>query len=288
MLIYSAIASLDGYTADAEGRFDWAEPDLEVHAFVNDLERGIGTYLYGRRMYEVMLAWDTMPLEGQSPAVRDFAGIWRSADKIVYSTTLRTASSARTRIEPRFDPEAVRALKQHGDVSIGGPGLAASAIRAGLVDEYHLFVTPVVVGGGTSVFPDGVRARLDLVDQRRFASGVVYLRYRLRRLNLAGKMNLRRHAPAGARTMSKRALDQARPSRSRPSGAGVPAGWCSKFITRDSLTPNTASLPSSSSPRTKMCVTSVRLPSALTMKCRCEARMGERPVACRSLPTGPS
>jgi dihydrofolate reductase len=124
MLIYSMIASLDGYTADADGKFDWAAPDEEVHAFINDLERGIGTYLFGRRMYEVMLYWETVSLEGQSPVARDFAGIWRSADKIVYSTTLRAASSARTRIEARFDPEAVRALKRHGDVSIGGPGLA--------------------------------------------------------------------------------------------------------------------------------------------------------------------
>ena len=180
MLIYSMIASLDGYTADADGKFDWAAPDEEVYAFINDLERGTGTYLYGRRMYEVMRYWETVSLEGQSPAGRDYAAIWRSADKIVYSTTLRAASSARTRIEPRFDPEAVRALKQHGDVSIGGPSLAAAAIRAGLVDEYQLFVTPVMVGGGTSVFPDGVRAGLDLVDHRRFASGVVYLRYRPR------------------------------------------------------------------------------------------------------------
>ena len=180
MLIYSMIASLDGYTADADGKFDWAAPDEDVYAFINDLERGTGTYLYGRRMYEVMRYWETVSLEGQSPAGRDYAAIWRSADKIVYSTTLRAASSARTRIEPRFDPEAARALKQHGDVSIGGPGLAAAAVRAGLVDEYQLFVTPVVVGGGTSAFPDGVRAGLDLVDQRRFASGVVYLRYRPR------------------------------------------------------------------------------------------------------------
>jgi dihydrofolate reductase len=178
MLIYSAIASLDGYTSDAKGKFDWAEPDEEVHAFVNGLERGIGTYLYGRRMYETMVYWETVPLDGQSRVVRDFAEMWRAADKVVYSTTLTAASSARTRIEPRFDPEAVRALKQRGDVSVGGPGLAGSAIRAGLVDEYHLFVTPVVVGGGTAVFPDGVRAGLDLVDERRFASGVVYLRYR--------------------------------------------------------------------------------------------------------------
>ena len=180
MLIYSMIASLDGYTADADGKFDWAAPDEEVHAFINDLGRGIGTHLYGRRMYEVMLYWETVSLEGSSSAGRDFAAIWRSADKIVHSTTLRAASSARTRIEPRFVPEAVRALKQQGDVSVGGPGLAGAAVRAGLVDEYQLFVTPVVVGCGTSVFPDGVREELDLVDQRRFASGVVYLRYRPR------------------------------------------------------------------------------------------------------------
>jgi len=178
MLVYSVIASLDGYTADAEGKFDWAEPDEEVHAFVNEHERGIGTYLYGRRMYETMVPWETVPLAGQSQPTRDFAEIWRAADKVVYSTTLTAVSSARTRIEPLFDPEAVRALKQRGDVSVGGPGLAASAIRAGLVDEYHLFVTPVVVGGGTAVFPDGVRAGLDLVDEHRFASGVVHLRYR--------------------------------------------------------------------------------------------------------------
>jgi dihydrofolate reductase len=180
MLIYSTIASLDLYTADAEGKFDWAEPDEEVFDFVNDMEREIGTYLYGRRMYETMLSWETLPLAGQNRVMTEFAGIWRAADKVVYSTTLRAASTARTRIEPRFDPDAVRELKRHGDVSVGGPGLAASAIRAGLVDEYHLLVTPVLVGGGTSVFPDGVRAGLDLVDQRRFASGVAYLRYRSR------------------------------------------------------------------------------------------------------------
>jgi dihydrofolate reductase len=180
MLIYSAIASLDLYTADAEGKFDWAEPDEEVFAFVNEMERGIGTYLYGRRMYETMLSWETLPLAGQGRLMTEFAGIWRAADKVVYSTTLRAPSTARTRIESRFDPEAVRALKEHGDVSVGGPGLAASAIRAGLVDEYHLLLTPVLVGGGTAVFPAGVRAGLDLVDQRRFASGVAYLRYRAR------------------------------------------------------------------------------------------------------------
>jgi len=180
MLAYSVIASLDGYTVDAEGKFDWAEPDEEVFAHVNEVERGIGTYLYGRRMYETMLAWETVPVDGQSPAFRDFAGIWRAADKIVYSTTLHTAASARTRIESRFDPEAVRALKQRGDVSVGGPTLAASVITAGLVDEYQVFVVPVAVGGGTPVFPHGVRVALDLVDQRRFASGFVYLRYRPR------------------------------------------------------------------------------------------------------------
>jgi dihydrofolate reductase len=178
MLIYSVIASLDGYTADAEGKFDWAEPDEEVFAFVNEQERGIGTYLYGRRMYETMLPWETVPLEGRSSAFRDFTGIWRAADKVVYSTTLRQAASARTRIESRFDPELVRELKRHGDVSVGGPTLAAAAIAAGLVDEYHLLLVPVAVGGGIPVFPPGVRVPLDLVAQRRFGGGVAYLRYR--------------------------------------------------------------------------------------------------------------
>jgi dihydrofolate reductase len=178
MLIYSVICSLDGYTADAEGKFDWAQPDEEVLAAVNDIERRFGTHLYGRRMYEVMRYWETVSLDEQSPAERDFAGIWRAADKIVYSTMLRGPSTARTRVEPRFDPDAVRSLKARGDLSIGGPDLAATAIRAGLVDEYHLFVTPVAVGGGTPVFPVGARADLNLVDQRRFGNGVVYLRYR--------------------------------------------------------------------------------------------------------------
>jgi dihydrofolate reductase len=178
VLIYSAIMSLDGYMADEEGRFDWLAPDEEVLAFINGLERPIGTYLYGRRMYEVMLYWERADLAGQSAAGRDFAGIWRSADKIVYSTSLPEASTARTRIERSFDPEAVRAFKRHGEVSIGGPALAAHAIRAGLVDEYQFFVTPVVVGGGTPALPLGMRAPLDLVSERRFASGVVYLQYR--------------------------------------------------------------------------------------------------------------
>ncbi len=181
MLVYSVIASLDGYTADPAGKFDWAEPDEEVFAFVNELERGTGTYLYGRRMYETMLSWETVPLDGRSAAYRDFAGIWRAAAKIVYSTTLREAATARTRIESRFDPEQVRELKRQGDVSIGGPTLAASAIEAGLVDEYQLLLVPVAVGGGTPVFPRGTRVPLDLVEQRRFAGGVAYLRYRPRR-----------------------------------------------------------------------------------------------------------
>ncbi len=182
-LIYSAIASLDGYVADPAGHFDWAAPDVEVHAFVNDLERAIGTHLYGRRMYEVLLAWETMPTgPDQMPVVRDFAQIWRAADKIVYSTTLQTVSSARTRIERRFDPDAVRHLKASAerDIEVGGPTLAATAIRAGLVDELHLFLTPIVVGGGTAALPSDVRVPLDLVDERRFANGVVYLRYSCR------------------------------------------------------------------------------------------------------------
>ena len=178
MLIYSAIASLDGYTTDVEGNFDWSAPDEEVLAFLNERERPIGTYLYGRLMYEVMRYWEDVDLAGRSAGDRDFAGIWRSADKIVYSSSLPEATTARTRIERGFDPEAVRALKGRGDVSIGGPTLAAHAIRAGLVDEYEFYVTPFVVGGGLAALPSGVRASLDLVDERRFASGVVYLRYR--------------------------------------------------------------------------------------------------------------
>ena len=180
-LIYSAITSLDGYVADEDGNFDWAAPDEEVHAFVNDLERPVGTYLYGRRMYEVMAWWETADTgAGQPPVMRDFAEIWQAADKIVYSTTLETASSARTRIERGFDPEAIRQLKAQAehDLTVGGPTLAAQAIAAGLVDECHLFLVPVVVGGGTRALPGGVRLKLELLDERRFASGVVYLHYR--------------------------------------------------------------------------------------------------------------
>ena len=179
-LVYSAITSLDGYVADVDGNFDWAAPDEEVHAFVNDLERPVGTYLYGRRMYEVMVAWETMTLAGQPPVVQDYAAIWRAADKIVYSRTLATVSSARTRIEREFEPEAIREMKAAAgrDISVGGPDLAAQALQAGLVDECHLFLTPVVVGGGNQFLLDDVRLNLELLDERRFGSGVVHLHYR--------------------------------------------------------------------------------------------------------------
>lgn len=180
-LIYSAIASLDGYIADEDGNFDWAEPDEEVHAFVNDLERPVGTYLYGRRMYELMVYWETAHIVADQSAVAlDFAQLWRAAEKVVYSTTLETASTARTRIERDFDPEAVRGMKASAerDLGVGGAELAAQAIRAGLVDEWHLFVTPIVVGGGKPSLPDDVRVKLELLDERRFGNGVVFLRYR--------------------------------------------------------------------------------------------------------------
>jgi dihydrofolate reductase len=182
-LIYSAIASLDGYVADEDGNFDWAAPDEEVHAFVNDLERPIGTYLYGRRMYEVMAYWETADTSAdQPPAMWDYAQLWQAAEKIVYSKTLKAASSARTRIEPDFDPEAVRRLKAASDrdISVGGPELAAEAIRAGLVDEWHLFLNPVVIGSGKAALPDDVRVGLELLDERRFGNGVVHLHYRTR------------------------------------------------------------------------------------------------------------
>jgi dihydrofolate reductase len=181
-LIYSAIMSLEGYIADEQGNFDWAAPVEEVHRFVNDLQRPVGTYLYGRRMYEVMSAWETMGTPDQPPVMLDFARIWQAADKLVYSRTLESVSSARTRIERQFDPEAVRQLKAATgpDITVGGPHLAAQAIQAGLVDEYHLFLTPTVVGAGNQALPDHVRLDLDLQDERRFASGVVFLRYRQR------------------------------------------------------------------------------------------------------------
>lgn len=176
-LIYSTIASLDGYVADEDGNFDWAAPDEEVHAFVNELERPIGTYLYGRCMYETMVAWETMDLGDQPPVVRDFAEIWRAADKVVYSKTLETASSARTRIDRGFDPDAIRQMKAAAerDISVAGPGLAAQAFEAGLVDECHLLIAPVLVGGGKRAFPHGVHLKLELLDQRRFGNGMALL-----------------------------------------------------------------------------------------------------------------
>jgi dihydrofolate reductase len=182
-LIYSAIASLDGYVEDKQGKFAWGAPDAEVHAFVNDLERPIGTYLYGRRMYETMVLWETVGTNGDQAAVtRDFADIWRSADKIVYSRTLQTPSSARTRIERDFDPAAIRRLKESSarDITVGGAELAGEAIAASLVDECHLFLVPVIVGGGKRALPDDVRAQLELLAERRFQSGVVHLHYGLR------------------------------------------------------------------------------------------------------------
>jgi dihydrofolate reductase len=180
-LIYSAITSLDGYVADEDGNFDWVAPDEEVHAFVNDLERPVGTYLYGRRMYEVMVAWENPQTSADHPPfVQDFAAIWQAADKIVYSRTLETVFSARTRIERGFNPDTVRQMKATGgrDISVGGPDLAGQAIKAGLVDEWHLLVTPVVVGAGKHSLPNHVGVKLELLDERRFGNGVVHLHYR--------------------------------------------------------------------------------------------------------------
>ena len=180
-LVYTTIESLDGYIADESGKFDWAEPDAEVHAFVNDLERPIGTYLYGRRLYEVMIYWETALTDADhSPVTQDYARIWLAADKVVYSKTLDAVSTAKTQLERDFDPEAVRQMKDRSqrDLGIGGPHLAAQAIKAGLVDEYHFLVNPIVVGGGTPSLPDQFRATLELQDVRRFGSGVVHLHYR--------------------------------------------------------------------------------------------------------------
>jgi dihydrofolate reductase len=181
-LIYSAITSLDGYIADEQGTFDWATPDEEVHAFVNDLERPIGTHLYGRRMYETMVYWETVSEGADRSAIsRDFAQIWRAAEKVVYSRTLQAPSSARTRIERDFDPEAIRALKESSDsdITIGGAELAGQAIAANLVDECHLLLNPIVVGGGRRALPADVRVRLELLSERRFSGGVVHLGYRV-------------------------------------------------------------------------------------------------------------
>jgi dihydrofolate reductase len=180
-LIYAAITSLDGYVADEEGGFDWAVPDDEVHTVVNDLVRPVGTYLYGRRMYETMAGWETMDTgPDQSASVRDFAALWRAADKVVYSRTLAAVTTARTRLEREFDADAVGRLKATAtaDLTIAGPDLAAHAIRSGLVDDWHLLLAPVLVGGGASSLPGGVRVGLQLVDERRFGSGFVHLHYR--------------------------------------------------------------------------------------------------------------
>jgi dihydrofolate reductase len=181
-LTYSAICSLDGYTVDEKGDFEWCAPDEEVHAAVNDLERPVGTYLYGRRMYDVLQVWQTIDTADASPVIRDFAQIWRAADKVVYSRTLDEPSTPRTRIERELDVDAVRRFVDAADrdVSIGGPTLAAPLIRAGVVGDIDLFLAPVVVGGGTRALPDGVRLDLELVDERRFASGFVRLSYRRR------------------------------------------------------------------------------------------------------------
>jgi len=181
-LISSAIMSLDGYIADEDGNFDWAEPPEEVHAFVNDLERPVGTYLYGRRMYETMVYWETAHTLADQPVEQDFTEIWQAAEKIVYSKTLETVSSARTRIERVFDPDVIRVMKASAerDISVGGPDLATQAFRAGLVDECHLFVAPIVVGGGKSALPKNVRVKLELLDECSFGNGMVYLRYRTR------------------------------------------------------------------------------------------------------------
>jgi len=182
-LIYAALTSLDGFIEDADGGFGWAEPDAEVHAFVNDLERQIGTALYGRRMYETMAVWQTFGDEPDEPAVvKDYAEVWRAMDKVVYSTTLDEVWTPRTTLERAFDPNAVRRLKEDADrdISVGGAALAQHAFAAGLVDEVHLFVNPVVVGGGKAALPTGVQLDLELVDERRFASGVVHLHHRTR------------------------------------------------------------------------------------------------------------
>jgi dihydrofolate reductase len=181
-LIYSAIASLDGYVADEQGEFGWAMPDEEVHAFVNDLERPVGTYLYGRRMYEVMKIWETDEfLEGQPPCMREYAEIWRAAEKIVYSRSLDEVATSRTGLERTFDPESVRARKkaEKREIGIGGPELAAQALEAGLVDEIHLLLVPVAVGAGKPALPIGNHTSLELLDHHSFGNGTIYLRYAL-------------------------------------------------------------------------------------------------------------
>lgn len=180
-LIYLTNTSLDGYIADRAGQFDFSAPSRQGHAFINDLVRPTSTHLYGRRNYDVMTVWETW--EGDEPETRDFAAIWRATDKIVYSRTLAEASTSRTRIEPEFDAEVVRELvaTSESDVLIGGAELAGQAITAGLVDDIHLFVAPVIIGGGTSALPDDVRFELELVDVDRFDNGVVHVHHRVSR-----------------------------------------------------------------------------------------------------------
>jgi len=181
-LIYMAITSLDGYVADEKGSYDWAMPDDEVFGFVNDFERPVGTYLYGRRLYQEMTGWETMDADpGLSPLMLDFARIWQAADKVVYSRSLAAVSTARTRLEREFDPGSVRQLKARAarDITVGGPELAAEALRASLVDECHLVISPVMVGGGKKALPGGVRRQLELLGERRFGNGVVHLHYRI-------------------------------------------------------------------------------------------------------------
>jgi dihydrofolate reductase len=183
-LIYSAISSLDGYIEDMEGNFDWAAPDEEVHRFINDLERTAGTYLLGRRMYETMMVWETDPnLINDSPLTLDYAEMWQAANKIVYSRTLGTVSTRKTQLMRTFDPESIRQLKDavEQDILIGGPELAAQAFQAGLIDECQLFLTPIIVGGGKKSLPDNVRIELELLEERRFGNGMVFLRYRTRK-----------------------------------------------------------------------------------------------------------
>jgi dihydrofolate reductase len=180
-LIYIANSSLDGYTEDMDGNFDWTDPSEEVHRFINNLIRATGTHLYGRRMYETMMVWETNPnLAGESPFMRDFAEIWQAADKIVYSRTLEAVSTRKTQLERDFNPEAIRQLKEAAeqDILIGGPELAAHAFRSGLIDECQLFLVPIIVGGGKPALPDDVRLELELLEERRFGNGVVFLRYR--------------------------------------------------------------------------------------------------------------
>jgi dihydrofolate reductase len=179
-LIYASIASVDGYIADVDGRFDWAAPDEEMHVLVNDLMRSVDTHLFGRRMYEVLAAWESDELvAGQPRYISDYATIWRSADKIVYSRTLAAPSTARTIVKREFDAEEVRALKTTRNLSISGPELAGHALKGGLVDELHIFQVPVVVGGGKRFLPDGLFTQLELMDQRRLGSGAVYMRYQI-------------------------------------------------------------------------------------------------------------